>query len=147
MRSRVLFIMHGQVFQHILGKKKLIYIPCYGGFSFSNVLVKSILMSSYLLGVAASIICLSFDTNQNAYCFMFIFVLIMTFRWLCSGVIGFLICSTEGAPVDFRNPANPIEMLDGALNYRRELRFYNSEVMTSFPFFCLVYLVYYFARL
>lgn len=45
-----------------------------------------------------------------------------------SGVIGFLICSTEGAPVDFRNPANPIEMLDGALNYRRELRFYNSEV-------------------
>ncbi|CAH9136958.1 unnamed protein product [Cuscuta epithymum] len=45
-----------------------------------------------------------------------------------SGVIGFVLCSTEGPPVDFLNPINPIEKLEGALQYRRELRFYNSEV-------------------
>lgn len=39
-----------------------------------------------------------------------------------------MLCSTEGPPVDFLNPINPIEKLDGALQYRRELRFYNSEV-------------------
>lgn len=48
-----------------------------------------------------------------------------------SGVIGFLICSTEGPPVDFFNPVNPIEKLEGALKYRRELRFYNSEVHSA----------------
>ncbi|KAK3002155.1 hypothetical protein RJ639_021195, partial [Escallonia herrerae] len=48
-----------------------------------------------------------------------------------SGVIGFVICSTDGPPVDFKNPINPIEKLDGALNHRRELRFYNSEVNFS----------------
>ncbi|KAK6262464.1 hypothetical protein QUC31_008280 [Theobroma cacao] len=45
-----------------------------------------------------------------------------------SGVIGFLICSTEGPPVDFVNPINPIEKLDGAYHHKRELRFYNSEM-------------------
>lgn len=45
-----------------------------------------------------------------------------------SGVIGFLLCSTEGPPVDFGHPVNPIEKLEGALEYRRELKFYNSEV-------------------
>ncbi|XVE58391.1 hypothetical protein DITRI_Ditri04bG0166100 [Diplodiscus trichospermus] len=45
-----------------------------------------------------------------------------------SGVIGFLICSTEGPPVDFLNPINPIEKLDGACHHKRELRFYNSEM-------------------
>ncbi|XP_059667209.1 spermine synthase isoform X1 [Cornus florida] len=48
-----------------------------------------------------------------------------------SGVIGFLICATEGPPVDFKNPINPIEKLEGAVNYRRELRFYNSEIHTA----------------
>ena len=43
-------------------------------------------------------------------------------------MIGFLICSTEGPPVDFLNPINPIEKLEGALKHKRELRFYNSEV-------------------
>lgn len=46
----------------------------------------------------------------------------------CSGVIGFLLCSTEGPPVDFKNPVNPIEKLEGAIKHRRELKFYNSEV-------------------
>lgn len=45
-----------------------------------------------------------------------------------SGVIGFLLCSTEGPPVDFKNPVNPIEKIEGALKVRRELRFYNSEL-------------------
>ncbi|XWS61304.1 hypothetical protein CRYUN_Cryun07bG0114600 [Craigia yunnanensis] len=45
-----------------------------------------------------------------------------------SGVIGFLIWSTEGPPVDFVNPINPIERLDGAYHHKRELRFYNSEM-------------------
>ncbi|KAG9134349.1 hypothetical protein Leryth_016238 [Lithospermum erythrorhizon] len=45
------------------------------------------------------------------------------------GVIGFLLCSTEGGPpVDFRNPINPIEKLERAVQHRRELRFYNSEM-------------------
>ncbi|XP_059629080.1 spermine synthase-like [Cornus florida] len=48
-----------------------------------------------------------------------------------SGVIGFLICAKEGPPVDFMNPINPIEKLEGALKYQRELRFYNSEIHTA----------------
>ncbi|XP_015571353.2 spermine synthase isoform X2 [Ricinus communis] len=48
-----------------------------------------------------------------------------------SGVIGFLICSTEGPPVDFLNPVNPIEKLEGADKYKRELRFYNSEIHSA----------------
>lgn len=45
-----------------------------------------------------------------------------------SGVIGFLLCSTDGPPVDFLNPVNPIEKQEGALKSRRELQFYNSEM-------------------
>ena len=59
------------------------------------------------------------------------------------GVIGFLICSTEGPHVDFANPINPIEKLDGADKHKRELRFYNSEVKaphfkSSFPWSLLL---------
>lgn len=43
-------------------------------------------------------------------------------------MIGFLVCSTEGPPIDFINPINPIEKLEGAPKHKRELRFYNSEV-------------------
>lgn len=43
-------------------------------------------------------------------------------------MIGFLLCATEGPPVDFVNPINPIEKLEGANEHKRELRFYNSEV-------------------
>ncbi|PIM97561.1 Spermidine synthase [Handroanthus impetiginosus] len=45
-----------------------------------------------------------------------------------SGIIGFLLCSTEGPPVDFVHPINPIEKLEGALEHRRQLKFYNSEI-------------------
>ncbi|XP_043716872.1 spermine synthase-like isoform X1 [Telopea speciosissima] len=48
-----------------------------------------------------------------------------------SGVIGFLICSTDGPPVDFSNPINPIEKVEGAIKFRRELRFYNSEMHSA----------------
>ncbi|GER46699.1 spermidine synthase [Striga asiatica] len=45
-----------------------------------------------------------------------------------SGVIGFVLCSTEGPHVDFVHPINPIEKMEDALAYRRELKFYNSEM-------------------
>ncbi|KAF5191068.1 Polyamine aminopropyltransferase [Thalictrum thalictroides] len=45
-----------------------------------------------------------------------------------SGVIGFLICSTAGPPVDFLNPINPIEKVEESRKSSRELRFYNSEM-------------------
>lgn len=48
-----------------------------------------------------------------------------------SGVIGFLLCSTEGPPVDFKNPINPIEKLQAAGKDKRELRFYNSELHSA----------------
>lgn len=55
----------------------------------------------------------------------------------CSGVIGFVLCSTEGPPVDFVNPINPIEKLEGALEHKRELKYYNSEVRFVFAVCCL----------
>ncbi|KAF5731240.1 spermine synthase-like isoform X2 [Tripterygium wilfordii] len=48
-----------------------------------------------------------------------------------SGVIGFILCSTEGPPVDFINPINPIEKLEGAAKHKRELRFYNSDMHSA----------------
>lgn len=45
-----------------------------------------------------------------------------------SGVIGFLLCSTAGPPVNFLNPINPIEKQEGALNSGRKLAFYNTEM-------------------
>ncbi|KAL5568332.1 hypothetical protein UlMin_024907 [Ulmus minor] len=48
-----------------------------------------------------------------------------------SGVIGFLICSTEGPCVDFKKPVNPIEKVEGAVKHKRELRFYNSEMHSA----------------
>lgn len=48
--------------------------------------------------------------------------------WICSGVIGFLLCAKEGPAVNFLSPVNPIEKLEGAMEAGREIRFYNSEV-------------------
>ncbi|KAI3751137.1 hypothetical protein L2E82_22183 [Cichorium intybus] len=46
-----------------------------------------------------------------------------------SGVIGFILCSTEGPFVDFKNPVNPIEKLvGGGIEHEREPRFYNSQI-------------------
>lgn len=43
-----------------------------------------------------------------------------------SGVIGFMLCSTEGPAVDFKHPVNPIDANDSQKS--RPLKFYNSEV-------------------
>ncbi|GER35574.1 spermidine synthase [Striga asiatica] len=52
-----------------------------------------------------------------------------------SGVIGFLLCSTEGPHVDFVHPINPIEKIEdnAPACRRRQLMFYNS-VMHSAAF-------------
>lgn len=48
---------------------------------------------------------------------------------LCfSGVIGFMLCSTEGLPVDFKHPVNPIDANDSHSKSKGPLKFYNSEV-------------------
>ncbi|KAL8550482.1 hypothetical protein ACS0TY_009054 [Phlomoides rotata] len=41
-----------------------------------------------------------------------------------SGVIGFMLCSTEGPPVDFKRPVNPIDD-----SHLKPLKFYNTEVL------------------
>ncbi|PQM40958.1 spermidine synthase [Prunus yedoensis var. nudiflora] len=50
-----------------------------------------------------------------------------------SGVIGFMLCSTEGPAVDFKHPVNPIDASDSQKS--RPLKFYNSEIHTAA--FCL----------
>ncbi|CAN6461772.1 unnamed protein product [Victoria cruziana] len=49
-----------------------------------------------------------------------------------SGVIGFMLCSTEGPEVDFRHPVNPIDVEETQSD--RPLKFYNSEVIPSYFF-------------
>ncbi|KAG5520960.1 hypothetical protein RHGRI_033501 [Rhododendron griersonianum] len=49
-----------------------------------------------------------------------------------SGVIGFMLCSTEGPHVDFKHPVNPIEGDDSHCKSNGPLKFYNNEV-----WFCL----------
>lgn len=79
--------------------------------------------------------------DSNAFIFLFLFFpqssLLSFLHQLksleCSGVIGFILCSKEGPPVDFRNPINPIEKVEGALKHQRELRFYNSQVSPYHP--------------
>lgn len=51
-----------------------------------------------------------------------------------SGVIGFMLCSTEGPPVDFKHPGNPIDQIPREKS-DRPLKFYNSEIHTAA--FCL----------
>ncbi|KAM4115199.1 spermidine synthase 1-like isoform X1 [Castanea sativa] len=51
-----------------------------------------------------------------------------------SGVIGFLLCSTEGPPVNFKSPINPIDPNSYGVA-KGPLKFYNSEVHSAA--FCL----------
>ncbi|KAK7361911.1 hypothetical protein VNO77_04003 [Canavalia gladiata] len=51
-----------------------------------------------------------------------------------SGMIGFMLCSTEGPPIDFKHPANPIDEKECQKSVR-PLKFYNSEIHTAA--FCL----------
>ncbi|XP_042499527.1 spermidine synthase 1 [Macadamia integrifolia] len=50
-----------------------------------------------------------------------------------SGVIGFMLCSTEGPPVDFKHPMNPFDAYES--NSIGPLKFYNSEIHSAA--FCL----------
>ncbi|KAF5945346.1 hypothetical protein HYC85_015574 [Camellia sinensis] len=52
-----------------------------------------------------------------------------------SGVIGFMLCSTEGPPVDFKHPVNPIDADDSHCKSKGPLKFYNSEIHAAS--FCL----------
>ncbi|MED6171970.1 Spermidine synthase 2 [Stylosanthes scabra] len=51
-----------------------------------------------------------------------------------SGMIGFMVCSTEGPPVDFKHPVNPIDEIEFQKS-ERPMKFYNSEIHTAS--FCL----------
>ncbi|KAG7012824.1 hypothetical protein SDJN02_25577, partial [Cucurbita argyrosperma subsp. argyrosperma] len=51
-----------------------------------------------------------------------------------NGVIGFMLCSTEGPPVDFKHPVNPVEV-NGIDTPNNPLKFYNSEIHSAA--FCL----------
>ncbi|XP_027345998.1 spermidine synthase 2 [Abrus precatorius] len=51
-----------------------------------------------------------------------------------SGMIGFMLCATEGPPVDFKHPVNPIDEKE-CQKSARPLKFYNSEMHTAA--FCL----------
>ncbi|TYH25494.1 hypothetical protein ES288_A03G173500v1 [Gossypium darwinii] len=52
-----------------------------------------------------------------------------------SGVIGFMLCSTEGPLVDFKHPVNPIDKDESCCKSKRPLKFYNSEIHPAA--FCL----------
>ncbi|TXG56330.1 hypothetical protein EZV62_017643 [Acer yangbiense] len=52
-----------------------------------------------------------------------------------NGMIGFMLCSTEGPPVDFKHPVNPIDADDSHSKSRGPLKFYNKEIHTAA--FCL----------
>jgi spermidine synthase len=52
-----------------------------------------------------------------------------------SGVIGFMLCSTEGPAVDFKNPVNSIDENENCSVSKGPLKFYNSEIHQAA--FCL----------
>ncbi|RVW52866.1 Spermidine synthase [Vitis vinifera] len=52
-----------------------------------------------------------------------------------SGVVGFILCATEGPPVDFKHPINPIDAVPNHGVAKGPPKFYNAEVHTAA--FCL----------
>ncbi|XP_038983853.1 spermidine synthase 1-like [Phoenix dactylifera] len=52
-----------------------------------------------------------------------------------SGVIGFMLCSTEGPPIDFQNPVYNIDEDEKSNESKGPLKFYNSEIHSAA--FCL----------
>ncbi|KAJ0960407.1 hypothetical protein J5N97_001769 [Dioscorea zingiberensis] len=52
-----------------------------------------------------------------------------------SGVIGFMLCSTEGPVVDFQHPVNKIDECDSFNKEKGPLKFYNPEIHSAA--FCL----------
>ncbi|KAM7464611.1 hypothetical protein LguiA_032732 [Lonicera macranthoides] len=56
-------------------------------------------------------------------------------KFIFSGVIGFMLCSTEGPAVDFKHPVNSIDSNDLHCKSKGILKFYNSEIHAAA--FCL----------
>ncbi|XP_068642345.1 spermidine synthase 1 [Aristolochia californica] len=52
-----------------------------------------------------------------------------------SGIIGFMLCSTAGPPVDFKHPVNPIDEKADQCKAKGPLKFYNAEIHSAA--FCL----------
>ncbi|PIA62104.1 hypothetical protein AQUCO_00200242v1 [Aquilegia coerulea] len=52
-----------------------------------------------------------------------------------SGVIGFMLCSTEGPSVDFKHPVNPLDENGSHSKAKGPLKFYNSKIHSAA--FCL----------
>ncbi|KAL5720333.1 spermidine synthase [Ranunculus cassubicifolius] len=52
-----------------------------------------------------------------------------------SGVIGFMVCSTEGPAVDFKHPVNPIDAQASQADGKAPMKYYNSEIHSAA--FCL----------
>ena len=57
------------------------------------------------------------------------FINAFSYNVIFSEAFGFVIFSTEGPAVDFRNPVNPIEKQKVATNSMGPLKYYNSEVI------------------
>ncbi|TYI18143.1 hypothetical protein ES332_A07G070700v1 [Gossypium tomentosum] len=81
-----------------------------------------------------------FDIEQLISSFRHIFKGSISYAWTIvptypSGVIGFLLCSTEGPYVDFKVPVNPIDPDQISGVAKQPLKFYNSEVHPAA--FCL----------
>ncbi|KAB2073195.1 hypothetical protein E1A91_A07G068600v1 [Gossypium mustelinum] len=81
-----------------------------------------------------------FDIEQLISSFRHIFKGSISYAWTIvptypSGVIGFLLCSTEGPYVDFKVPVNPIDPDQISGVAKQPLKFYNSEVHSAA--FCL----------
>ncbi|KAF8390384.1 hypothetical protein HHK36_024910 [Tetracentron sinense] len=69
-------------------------------------------------------------------------MLLLSYNYACangqsqfSGVIGFMLCSTEGPPVDFKHPVNRIDADKSHSKAKGPLKFYNSEIHSAA--FCL----------
>lgn len=65
-------------------------------------------------------------TQFSIYTLQYILLYSIFVTFFCSGVIGFMLCSTEGAPVDFKHPVSQID------ESVRPLKFYNPEVCSMF---------------
>lgn len=109
--------MHGLQFPHIQGTHMTTYqfgICCAYAVAYTK---RSVFISIMLLisrfPLPVFFLNVTFSKHQSDSCF--------------SGVIGFMLCSTEGPDVDFKHPVNPVEV-NGIDSAKSPLKFYNSEV-------------------
>ena len=115
--SRVLFVMPGQVFQRIQGNDELYF------FSYLFLLFSSQKYFSKNCGTSGY-----FNHARLKYSSAITPFVVYVQCWIISTSWTW----TEGPPVNFLNPVNPIEKLEGATKHKRELKYYNSEVIAPF---------------